>query len=157
MSERRVPQIRVKAFAVLLDATGTRHVVWRGHDGGRGQDFHRLLGGHVELGERTEVAVVREIAEELGATLLEPRLLGVLENIYEFEGEPGHEVVFVYAGHLAEGDVVPPEGATYHDNGDPIHVEWRSLADPPPGVPLYPDGLTELLAVTGTTGPRSGL
>jgi 8-oxo-dGTP pyrophosphatase MutT (NUDIX family) len=70
--------IRVKAMAYLPNAAGTHHAVLRGSDPSDGRTFHRLLGGGVELGERSVEAVVREIAEELGATMLEPRLLGVL-------------------------------------------------------------------------------
>jgi ADP-ribose pyrophosphatase YjhB (NUDIX family) len=139
------PSIRVKAFADLRNRAGTHRLVWRGHDRATGQDFHRLLGGHVEQGERSEAAVVREIAEELGATLLEPRLLGVVENIFVFDGQPGHEVVFVYAGRLAEGDHVPAEGGTYVDGEAEIHVEWRPVDDAGLDTPLYPEGLTDLL------------
>ena len=99
----------------------------------------------VELGERAADAVVREIAEELGATLLEPRLLGVLENIFTYDGEPGHEVVFVYAGRLAEGDVLPEGGGEFADNGVPMWVEWRPLDDASVDLPLYPDGIGSLL------------
>jgi len=137
--------IRVKAMAVLTNAAGTHHLVMRWPDVVKGEDFHRLLGGGVELGERSEAAVVREISEELGATLLEPTLLGVVENIFEFDGEPGHEVVFVYAGRLAEGDHVPPEGGIFADNGVPMPVEWRPLDDAQVDLPLYPDGVAELL------------
>lgn len=137
--------IRVKAFAVLRNRAGTHHAVLRGYDPGEDQEFHRLLGGGIELGERSEAAVTREIAEELGATMLESELLGVVENIFEFDGQAGHEVVFVYAGRLAEGDHVPPEGGTYADNGVPMRVEWRALDDHDLDLPLYPDGARELL------------
>ncbi len=91
---------------------------------------------------------MREIAEELRATLLEPRLLGVLENVFTYDGERGHEVVFVYAGRLAEGDVVPPEGGWYDDVGSPMWVEWRRCDEGVGGpVPLYPDGVGRLLAL----------
>ena len=66
--------------------------------------------GRSKLGEHSAVAVVREIAEELGATLVDPELLGVLENVFTIGGETGHEVVFVYGGRLAERDVVPADG-----------------------------------------------
>ena len=93
-----MPTIKVKAFAVLLDEGRTRHLVWRGGDRSRSTThFHRLLGGHVEFGESSAEAVVREIDEEVGTALLEPELLGVLESRYVQEGEPGHEIVFVYA------------------------------------------------------------
>jgi ADP-ribose pyrophosphatase YjhB (NUDIX family) len=104
-----VGQIKVKTFAVLLDASRTRHLVWRGADSTRTPDrFHRLLGGHLEFGESTVAGVEREIEEELGTQLLEARLLGVLESRFVHEGEPGHEIVFVYAGQLADPDVVGP-------------------------------------------------
>jgi ADP-ribose pyrophosphatase YjhB (NUDIX family) len=138
--------IRVKAMAYLPNAAGTHHAVLRASDPSDGRTFHRLLGGGVEVGETSEAAVVREIAEELGATLVAPRLLGVVENIYTYDGEPGHEVVFVYTGRLAEGDVVPPEGGWYDDVGIPMWVEWRPCdevgVDAPP---LYPDDLGPLL------------
>lgn len=140
--------IRVKAMAYLPNAAGTHHAVLRGEDPGEGRVFHRLLGGSVEPGERSAEAVVREIAEELHATLLDPRLLGVLENVFTYDGKPGHEVVFVYAGRLAEGNVVPPEGGWYDDVGTPMWVEWRPVAGPPDGtLPLYPDGVGDLLEV----------
>ena len=63
----------------------------------------------------------------------------------------GHEVVFVYAGRLAEGDVVPPEGGWYDDDGLPMWVEWRPVGAPLEGdgdtLPLYPDGLGAVLPV----------
>ncbi|HEY3530623.1 MAG TPA: NUDIX domain-containing protein [Nocardioides sp.] len=143
--------IRVKAMVYLPNAAGTHHAVLVGEDPDGGRRFHRLIGGGVELGERAVEAVVREVAEELHATLVEHRLLGVVENIFTYDGEQGHEVVFVYAGHLAEGDVVPPEGGWYDDVGVPMWVEWRPIAAPVDGdddtLPLYPDGLGSLLPV----------
>ncbi|MDX6357112.1 MAG: hypothetical protein QOH37_166 [Nocardioidaceae bacterium] len=144
MTERA--RIRVKAMAFLPNAARTHHAVLRGADPSDGETFHRLLGGGVEPGERSVEAVVREISEELRATLLEPRLLGVLESLFVYDGEPGHEIVFVYAGHLAEGDVVPPEGGLYDDVGIPMWVEWRPCDErDPDALPLYPDGVGALL------------
>ena len=143
--------IRVKAMAYLPNAAGTHHAVLRGEDPLDGRSFHRLLGGSVEPGERSEDAVVREIAEELHATLVEPRLLGVLENVFTYDGKPGHEVVFVYAGRLAEGDVVPPAGGWYDDVGLPMWVEWRpddaAGEDDAHALPLYPDGVGGLIGL----------
>ena len=57
----------------------------------------------------------------------------------------------MYAGRLAEGDVVPPEGGWYDDVGVPMWVEWRPIGAPIEGdedtLPLYPDGLGTLLPV----------
>jgi ADP-ribose pyrophosphatase YjhB (NUDIX family) len=137
--------IRTKAMAVLLNAARTHHAVIRWADTSKDpRDFHRLVGGSVELGERSVDAVVREIGEELGTTLREPRLLGVLENQFVYEGEAGHEIVFVYAGELADPDVIPPEGGWFQDNGEPMFVEWRAVDDSGHLWPLYPGGAGDL-------------
>jgi ADP-ribose pyrophosphatase YjhB (NUDIX family) len=140
--------IKVKVFAVLANEAGTHHLVWRGADAVKESEFHRLLGGHLEFGESTLDGVVREVAEETGTTLEEPRLLGVLENRFVHEDEPGHEIVFVYTGRLADPGVVGPEGGWLADNDEPIWVEWRPLSDDGVEVPLYPPGVDRLISTT---------
>ncbi len=144
-------RIKVKAFAVIRNEAGTHHLVWRGHE--FSEPFHRLLGGHLELGEATIDCVVREIEEELGTTLLGPRLLGVLEEVFVHEGRPGHEIVFVYAGDLADPANVPPEGRWFTDGDERLRVEWRAIdvgpGDPHAGIPLYPTGLQAMLPAAG--------
>lgn len=136
-------RIRVKAFAVILDATRERLLVAR-MSTAENPVFHRPLGGSVEVGEQAAAAVVREIAEELDATLVEPELLGVLENIFTINGETGHEVVFAYAGRLLEPGIVPPQGRTFWDVDEEVFAEWRPVTGLP-GVPLFPTGMDELV------------
>lgn len=137
------PVIKVKAFAVLTDAARSRHLVWVARDETKSPaTFHRLLGGHVEFGEHAAQAVVREIAEELHVDLDGVTFLGVLENVFRYAGEPGHEVVFVYAAAVPDS-TVPAEGGWF-DDGGPIRVEWRPVAGHPE-IPLYPDGTQALL------------
>jgi ADP-ribose pyrophosphatase YjhB (NUDIX family) len=110
-----------------------------------GSVFYRPLGGGIGFQERASDAARREIREELGRGLSELRLLGVLENVFRYRGEPGHEICFVFDASpdgwsLAEedGTVVPDAG------GGEVAVvvgldELRLLA------PLYPDGVQEIL------------
>jgi ADP-ribose pyrophosphatase YjhB (NUDIX family) len=107
----------------------------------------RAIGGGVEWGERAVDAVVREVKEELGVELLEPKLIGVLENIFEYQGESGHEVVFVYDGRIADEafySTVPPASEI---DGAPLVMHWKSVDEFGAGkLTLWPDGLSELLA-----------
>jgi len=136
----------------LVDAARGRELVSRYPvDPASGQaQFHRLLGGSIELGEKAADAAVREIVEEVQHTVVAPELLGVVENIFTFEGEPGHEIVFVYRADVPT-DLVPDEGAWFaEDDGAPMYVLWRDLDATTP--PLYPDGLAALTASMPTLG-----
>ena len=142
------PQIRVKAFAVLLNQARDAHLVWRGSDATKSPtDFHRLLGGNVEFGEAAIDAVRREITEETAAVLQDPHHLGVLENRFVYEGQPGHEIVFIYSGRLDPPDPVPASGGWLSDNDVPIWVEWRPLVTDETAPPLYPEGVERLVDV----------
>jgi ADP-ribose pyrophosphatase YjhB (NUDIX family) len=132
-------------MVVLTSADATHHAVARfGPTLENPQGFHRLIGGSVEPGESAREAAVREVREELGAALVDLVRLGVLENIFELDGQPGHEVVFVHAGRLDPAGTVPPGGGMFADNGDPMPVEWRPVDDGGITLPLYPSGAAAL-------------
>ena len=137
--------IRAKAVCVC------RHddciLVGPGVDSVKGETFFGPLGGGVEFGEPATDAVRREMREELGVELEDVNLLGVLENIFTYEGEPGHEMVFVFEARLADESLYDRELLTGEEsNGQRFEAIWvpvRRFA--PGGPPLYPHGLYELL------------
>lgn len=137
-------RVRVKALAVILDEQRTRHAVFRLRNQA-GEEFSRPLGGSVEFGESTEAAAVREIREELGATFIPDALLGVVENIFELDGESGHEIDFLYVGRMADPNSVPLDGRDFLDGDQPGWAEWRSIEHPPADVALYPVELQGML------------
>lgn len=142
-------RIGVKAVAVCRHAG--RVLVERGRDRVAGTDFYRAIGGSVEFGERAADAVAREWREEYGLELRDPRLLGVLESVFTYEGRPGHEVVFVFGARVAQAEVyerdafdgVDPEGKRHQ-------AAWVPLAELMKGAAaLYPAGMLALLAEPG--------
>lgn len=59
--------------------------------------FYCLPGGHVELDEDTETAVLREMKEELGYEVKLKNLIAVNQNFFKTEeGKPFHELGFYY-------------------------------------------------------------
>ncbi len=106
--------------------------------------YHRLIGGSVELGERHRDAMVREVDEELGATIRDLTLLGAVENIFHIDGVLGHEIVFLYSGRLEPAPA--SEGATLTESdGTVVPVIWRPFDDAGETRPLYPSQVTPWL------------
>ncbi|MCB9228920.1 MAG: NUDIX domain-containing protein [Deltaproteobacteria bacterium] len=79
--------------SILLDTTT---------DPKRNLSFLRPLGGGVDFSESCEDAIAREFKEEISADVRDCTLLSVFENIFEYNGEPGHEIVFFYELTLSE-------------------------------------------------------
>jgi ADP-ribose pyrophosphatase YjhB (NUDIX family) len=110
--------------------------------------YHRLLGGHVEFGEYALATAHRELAEEIGQQLTGVRLLGVLENIFDWADFTSHQVIFVFAAAFADPAAYEiTEQPVLDDPGGKARVIWRPVgaADPP----LYPEGLGRLLEESG--------
>ncbi len=133
--------IRVKAMLVAPNKDLTAHAVslnppTQENPGG----YHRLVGGGVELGETHRDAVVREVDEELGATIHALALLATVENIFRIDGVLGHEIVFLYSGRL-EPQPAAINATLTESDGTNVPVIWRPFDDEGKSLPLYPAGV----------------
>ena len=128
-------------------------LVEEGYDRVKEQRFFRPLGGGIEFGERAQEALAREMREELDATIVNVRLLGVLENIFAFEGTPGHEIVFVFEADFADDSLYDQPILEHQEAADKrIVATWMPLAafEGPGAPPLYPDDLLDLIRSAGS-------
>jgi ADP-ribose pyrophosphatase YjhB (NUDIX family) len=133
----------VKAMAAIRRPRDGALLVSRytGPDSG---PFHRLLGGHVEFGEYAADTVRREFLEEIGQRLSDVGLLGVVENIFQWKGQPLHEVVFIFSARFTDPAAYEiTEQPILDDPGGQTRVIWRPSAAVSP--PLYPDGVAGLV------------
>jgi 8-oxo-dGTP pyrophosphatase MutT (NUDIX family) len=139
---------RVRPLAICVFRKDDRILVAEGYDPVKKQTFYRPLGGAIEFGERSEDTVRRELMEEIGAEVGEAWYLGTLENIFVFNGEPGHEIVMVYDGVLNESGLYEQavvEGKEA-EVGESFRAVWKSLDEFGEGKSiLYPNGLLALL------------
>lgn len=139
--------MEVRARAVAVVRVGDRVLVERGYDRVAGSRFYRAIGGHIDFGERAAQTVAREWGEEYGLTLENVRLLGVVENLFTYEGVPGHEIVFAFVAGVVERQVyVQDEFEGIDPDGNRHEAVWVSLDDLAAGdIPLSPAGLLDLL------------
>ena len=89
---------RIRPLAICVFRRNDRILVAEGYDSIKKQTFYRPLGGAIEFGERGEDTVRRELKEEINVEVGELHYIGTLENIFIFNGTPGHEIVIVYDG-----------------------------------------------------------
>ena len=140
---------RIRPIVICLFRKGDRILVSEAFDHSKGEYFCRPLGGGIEFGEHSRDAMLREIREETGSEVENLRLLGVLENVFTYEGELGHEVVFVYDAEFADKSLYERgEVQAYESEIDKRFVaSWRSLEEiERRGVRLVPEPLAALLA-----------
>ena len=66
------------------------------------EDGFYTIGGAIQVGERTEEAVIREVKEELGVKAQAGQLAFVVENRFEEDGVYWHNIEFHYLVDLLE-------------------------------------------------------
>ena len=139
---------RIRPLAICVFRKDDRILVAEGFDPVKEQVFYRPLGGGIKFGERSEDTIRRELMEEINAKVGELFYLETLENIFTFNGDPGHEIVMIYDGVLIDSglyDQAVIEG-NEAEMGETFAAVWKSLTDFESGKSiLYPDGLTALL------------
>lgn len=102
-------------------------------------------------------AAAREIREEIGLDITDLQLLGALENIFTYEGELGHEIVFVYAARFVDGSAYATEEfVVTEDNGDILTARWLPLAFFNGYHRLVPEGIKELIHARATESQVRG-
>lgn len=139
------PAQYIRPLAIALVRKGDAILVNKGFDHHKQQYFYRPLGGGIEFGESHAQAVAREFREELGVELCNIRLLAWIENIFHYEGKPGHEIIAICDAELQNKDMYERAFLEGSEGEQSFIAEWKSLWQFNETEPLYPDKLLELL------------
>ncbi|WP_046213555.1 NUDIX hydrolase [Paenibacillus wulumuqiensis] len=109
--------------------------------------FYRPIGGTIEVGENSQVTLVREIKEELNQEVEEPNLVAVIENIFKVE-EIGHEIDFIYEAEFKDRTLYNREEFEGIEGKELFKAIWKPINDfvkTEESIKLVPDGLLEFL------------
>ena len=136
--------MRIRVIAICIFRDAGRILLARGYDQAKSEYFRRPIGGEVEFGESAEEALAREVREELGLEVRTLHRLGVLENVFSYDGKPGHEVVFVFDARFTDETVYSRDELPLHEDVWDGAARWVEL-DALPAEPLYPEGILGLL------------
>lgn len=106
----------------------------------------RPLGGAVEFGETREQAIEREFREELGCAVTVTGPWHSFENIFEHEGNVGHEFIFAANVELGDQRLYALDTIPFlEDDGARCSAGWFLPAALPDGLELYPAALEALI------------
>ena len=120
--------IRLVALAIIKNDKN-QILVSPGYDSVKKENFYRLLGGGIEFGETSLEALNREFKEELDVKLTNCHLLSVVENIFSFNGLPGHEIDFIYEADFLDVSNYQIEEFDILDSKKDGKVIWLDLKD----------------------------
>jgi 8-oxo-dGTP pyrophosphatase MutT (NUDIX family) len=139
-----IEQIRVIALG-LIKRADEKILVEKGYDSVKQEIFYRPLGGGIEFGETGAEALQREFIEEIGKEITVTHLIDSIENIFEFEGQPGHQIMLLYNASFtdpADYDVTHFQRLDIKDT----QACWISLAEiEQEGAMLHPWQIKKLI------------
>lgn len=119
-------QIRVLALGLIKK--GNRVFISQGYDPVKQQTFYRAMGGGVDFGETSLEALQREFQEEIQAQLTNINYLGCLENLFTFNGKPGHELLQVYQCDFVDPKFYQLESLTFAEGKRQKTALWVDVA-----------------------------
>ena len=134
--------IRPVALGLLIK--DGKLLVMRGYDKKKDNYFYRCLGGGIEYGEKSDEELRREFKEEIDLDIDIKKFLGIEENIFTYNGNLGHEIVFYYDIDIKDEDL-RDEYKMVEDGKDDIAI-WMDIEDfKSKKEILYPDNIFRFL------------
>ena len=115
---------KIRATVLGWIRHGDRVFVAEGYDSGRQCPFYRALGGGIEFGETSLDALKREFMEEIQAELINIQHLCCIENLFTFEGNPGHEIIQLYECEFADPTFYQLEHVTVYEGKSEGVAYW---------------------------------
>ncbi len=93
--------------------------------------YYHIPGGHIEIGESSEQAVVREIKEEIGCDVQETNLFAIQENFWIRDNKKCHGIEFYYIIKLKKQLQMKDHERIENDKGEEklLEFKWVTLEE----------------------------
>ena len=91
-----------------------------------GDDFWCLPGGRMEPGEHAAQTVIREMEEEVGASVQIEKTLCIVENFFSYNGRPNHEIGIYLVARLEPGSPLLDLAVSHsgHERNKRLTLTW---------------------------------
>lgn len=142
----QLPQF-IRPLVICVFRRNSKILVCEGIDTVKNEIFYRPAGGMIEFGEKAEDTLRREIKEETREEITNIKYLGMIENIFTYEGKPGHEIILVYDAEFVNKDTYKKNAINITESNDVWCLAyWKDINEFGNGkLILYPDKLKQLL------------
>ena len=100
---------RIRPIAISIIRKDDTILVYKRQDDITKETFYRLVGGCIEFGEKSEIALKREFQEELCLNLSNIKFISTFESIFEFNNQKMHEIVYLFESEFEDKNIYNKE------------------------------------------------
>ncbi len=115
---------KIRAMSLGIFKHDEKILVIPGYDNNKNEHFYRLPGGGIDFGETSKEALRREMREEFDAEISNVQFLEVAENIFSFNEQKGHEIIFLFEGNFSDKNFYKQETIILKDSDGKYSAEW---------------------------------
>jgi len=133
---------RIRPIAGAIIKNKNKIFVGAGYDDIKQEKFYRIMGGGIKFRETALQALKREFREEFVAELINIKLIKIVENIFVFNGNYGHEICYIYKADFKDKKMYEDKKYPVLDRPEAGCAEWVEYKK---GMRLYPQGAEELI------------
>jgi ADP-ribose pyrophosphatase YjhB (NUDIX family) len=120
---------KIRPIAISIIRNKDKMLVYERQDDVTGKNFYRLVGGGIEFGELSDIALKREFHEELSLDIKNIKLISIFENIFTFNSKEMHEIVFLYESNFVDTSIYNKNIINGLEGDRAFKAIWISITD----------------------------
>jgi len=135
---------KIRPISLAFIKNDNKLFVFEAEDKLKNETFFRPLGGGIEFGETSKEALIREFKEEINAEIKAVKLLEVFENIFKYEKQAMHEIIFLYEAEFIDKSWYLKDNIEIKARHEGRRAAWVEIDKLKESI-IYPRGINKLL------------